>query len=281
LTSTPIVDRVETSSYDKLRRVEDLCRKEGVLVDPILLTNCSFPLWIVPLQSWYDGSLSIPGCEDLCTDFGGWPWNDFRACEWTHHPPDGTQGKIPKRLAEYFHEKNQDIIDFVNKNAKEKNTGIITMSHFLPNLQCLPDWKDLTSDSFQRHEWLNHGAPGTSAKFAKVAGSNGLESQIRSIHSDIHIFGHSHRPKDFYLQGIRYVHNPLGNPRERLLYMVSPNVEFKLLWNTQHSGEVSCNQVIRLWEEEGGGLDALNERLELYGRQNKKNRSNSTSKRIM
>ena len=138
-------------------------------------------------------------------------------------------------------------------------------------MQCLPDWKDVHDTTFRKNEWLNHGAPGTSAKFAKVAGSKELESQIRALKSNMHVFGHSHRPKDFQLHGVRYVHNPLGNPRERLLYMVSPDVQFQLLWDTQKEGQIQGREVIRLWEEEGGGLAAVEQRMEQHGRSRKSN----------
>ena len=266
-------DDDEESSYKKLNVIEQLCRDTGVLVDPTLIVNCQHPLWIIPLQSWYDASLSIPGCEELCTDFGGWPWTDFRCCQWTDHPPDGSHGKIPSGLAQYFHDKNLETIDYIQHVSEHE--AIITMSHFLPNVQCLPDWKDVHASTFQKNEWLNHGAPGTSAKFAKVAGSSELEKQIRAIKSDIHVFGHSHRPKDFHFNGIRYVHNPLGNPRERLMYMVSPDVQFQLLWDTRTAGQVQGMEVIRLWEEQGGGLAAVEQRMQQHSRRKTANNPNS------
>lgn len=265
------------NSYAKLKKIEQLCRDNGVLVDPTLITNDDASLWIVPLLSWYDASLTIPGCEDLCTDFMHWPWTDFRACQWTDHPPAAQStnsintGKVPMGLAQYYHEQNMAGIDFVKQSLAENDASVMTMSHFLPNMQCLPDWKDLSSDTFLREEWMDHGGPGTSAKFAKVAGSQDLEEQIRSIGSDIHVFGHSHRPKDFCYKGIRYVHNPLGNPRERLLYMVSPDVDFQLLW--EGGSLVEGNQVMRLWEEEGGGTLALQKRLEVHGRRRPRGKS--------
>ena len=72
-------------------------------------------------------------------------------------------------------------------------------------MQCLPGWKDVHDPTFHKNKWLNHGAPGTSAKFAKVTGSSKfLEKQFRAIQTDLHGFGHSHRPKEFLLHGIRY-----------------------------------------------------------------------------
>ena len=49
----------------------------------------------------------------------------------------------------------------------------------------------------------------------KVAGSPRLERQIRALGAQIHVFGHSHIARDVVLDGVRYVQQPLGYPRER------------------------------------------------------------------
>jgi hypothetical protein len=136
---------------------------------------------------------------------------------------------------------------------------------------------------------LNHPVPDVSAKFAKVAGSVLIDEQIRSIlNSDVlvnsvqhlHIFGHSHRPKDFVYNGIRYIHNPLGKEKERNMNMISNDVDFKLVWDCTKSvsvphddienisclggsgeGEVPGERVIRYWEERGGGIKELEKNL--------------------
>jgi hypothetical protein len=264
----------EASSFEKLDLVYATCRKLGVLVDNLLIGSSSpNPLWVVPLQSWYDGSLSIEGCDDLCIDFRYWPWTDFQRCEWVNfvsEPIDAANARIPIGLAEHFHQINEKHLNAVRASiAEDPSVGLLTTSHFLPNQRCLPDWKDPGATSFHRDDWLDHGAPGTSSKFAKVAGSQGLDDQLRSLSpktgKHIHVFGHSHRPKDFEFDGVRYVHNPLGKKGERDMYMVSPHVDFQLVWDTR-IGEVRGNQTMRLWEEQGGGLDALQRRWALHGR---------------
>ncbi|KAL3904725.1 MAG: hypothetical protein SGILL_009956, partial [Bacillariaceae sp.] len=189
--------------------------------------------------------------------------------------------KIPFGLVDYFAAQNQHLIQQFQHNFEQisvqpgndiHQTGIMTVSHFLPNQQCLPDWKDVESNTFDDDSWLNHGGGGVSAKFALVAGTKALDRQIRSLVSalntagdddkprHIHVFGHSHRPKDFELDNVRYIHNPLGKPREREIYMVNPDVDFQTVWDTR-IGEIEGDTVIRYWEENGGGVEMLRKRM--------------------
>ena len=65
------------SSLDKLDYFYQLCRERGAYVDPVYMAGGSGdilgdrgvpPLWILPLESWYDGTLSFD--EELCQGFG-------------------------------------------------------------------------------------------------------------------------------------------------------------------------------------------------------------------
>ena len=246
-------------SLEKLDKVYDLCRELGVVVDPCLITGPS-PLMIMPIQSWYDGSLSFS--EDLSKGFQHWPWVDFTRCRWSSFPPrqDQSNFRIPMGLTQHLLERNLPQFQLLDSYS---SAAVMTVSHFLPNKQSLPDWLDLEQDTFTL-DWLDHGAGDMSAKFSKVAGSALIDDQLRSLNvigRHIHVFGHSHRPKDFELGGIRYIHNPLGKPRERQLHMVDPQVDFQLVWDTRQ-GEVPGEQVLRYWDEKGGGRQALWKRLE-------------------
>mmetsp|Transcript_8317 Transcript_8317/g.13159 ORF Transcript_8317/g.13159 Transcript_8317/m.13159 type:complete len:528 (-) Transcript_8317:193-1776(-) len=272
------------SSLTKLERIYQHCHELGVLTGCTLVggtTDNPCPLWILPLDSWYDGSLKLmDGCDDLIQDFRKWPWVDFMRCRWPFpNSDDRLLKKMPSGLVEYFLHQNKIVIERLRgalaetadtrESSYHRQTGLMTVSHFLPNQQCLPDWKEVSSDVFLRGPWLDHGGGGVSAKFALVAGTKGLDKQIRSLSSiidldrktrHIHVFGHSHRPKDFELNNIRYIHNPLGKPREREIYMVNPEVDFQLVWDTT-MGEVEGETVIRYWEEKGGGVEMLKTRM--------------------
>ena len=262
------------TSLDKMDLVAQTCRHMGVHTDSALIgAHHQHPIWLVPLQSWYDGSLTIQNCEDLCHDFGQWPWSDFLRCRWPRdrfppRPKTDVNARIPQGLNDYFLQCNEEALIPVRMDPT--STSVVTVSHFLPNSACLPDWKDVNSPNFLRDEWLDHGAPHVSAKFAKVAGSSALDEQVRSLLTPsrqrlLHVFGHSHRPKDIEFSGVRYIHNPLGKPRERSMHMVSPEVDFQLLWDTR-IGEVQGEQIVRYWEEKGGGKEMLKERMREHHR---------------
>jgi predicted phosphodiesterase len=258
------------TSLDKLQRCYDTCRSIGVLIDPVYLSGGPHPIWILPLQSWYDGSLTFD--EALCQGFEVWPWVDFARCQWntTAFPPmPSPNARIPQGLVQYFLEENRRHIwepwHAFLQSYPECRAPSMTVSHFAPNQQCLPDWKDLQSPTFQTEAWLDHGAATMSAKFAKVAGTALLDAQLRSSSHwptpHIHIFGHSHRPKDFVHQSIRYIHNPLGKPRERQLHMIAPHVTFQEIWNVREGGEIVGPTILRYWEDFGGGKERLWQRM--------------------
>lgn len=263
-------DEKPGSSFQKLESIYAVCREEGALVDPVFIEGSS-PVWILPLEAWYDGTLSFD--ESLCEGFERWPWVDFERCIWPGFPPyeNLPNARIPQGLVDYFLARNQKYIfdpwrRHVEEHPDASTSSVITVSHFAPNFQCLPDWMDLSATRFQTDMWLDHGAGTMSAKFAKVAGTSLLDEQIRRnvppslSRRHIHVFGHSHRPKDFEFDSVRYVHNPLGKPRERELYMVSPNVTFQRLW--ENGAEIPGDTVLRYWEQYGGGTEMLQERLE-------------------
>jgi len=353
------------TSLEKIDAVKNLCYELGVHVEHRLVgaTN-TYPVWIAPMEGWYDGSLTLDGCEDLCTDFAVWPWVDFVRCAWpdskildiykrskslesvTSLSSSGQRvdriqlDRIPLGLVELVSQRNRLAIEEIHdeysnwveryESADEKNLpGLITFSHFLTNQMSLPDWKDPSSHLFLREEWLDHTVPKLSAKFAKVAGSSFLDEQIRSIvpHYNVlsrgsspsalalsdlvqhlHVFGHSHRPKDFVTNGVRYIHNPLGKPKERERDFLSRDVGFQLIWDCTRcslpssvssplqddgammshpasvsspcyrpGGEVPGKQIIRFWEEKKDGVYASKviqkkrEMLEMNGAENEHN----------
>lgn len=79
-------------------------------------------------------------------------------------------------------------------------TTVISFSHFAPRQELMPEKRFLIEPML-----------------ATTSGSVVLESQVRRLQPDLHLYGHTHVPIDLTLQGIRYVQWPLGNKIERTL----------------------------------------------------------------
>lgn len=133
--------------------------------------------WVVPLFSWYDDSLDGRTSSAALAN-----WADFRHCRWPF-PLDS--------VATHFAAANRDRL-------APPRALVVSFSHFLPRADLLPPASLLRF----------RGLPA-------VAGSRQLEVQIRALGASIHVFGHSHINRDLVLQGVRYVQQSLGYPRER------------------------------------------------------------------
>ena len=79
---------------------------------------------------------------------------------------------------------------------KEYDGPVITLSHFLPRRELLPEVEKL----------IFKGLP-------LVAGALALDRQIRALNAVIHVFGHSHIDFDQTIEGVRYVHHAFDYPR--------------------------------------------------------------------
>jgi hypothetical protein len=132
---------------------------------------------IVPFFSWYDYSFGPPTDAILAS------WMDFYACSW---PANFAM----RDVAEYFLE--------MNKAAITKYSGtVITFSHFLPRIDLMPFF-----------------IPPAHRIVYPVLGTKKLDIQIREVGAALHIYGHSHVNQNIIIDGIRYVNNAFGYPRE-------------------------------------------------------------------
>ncbi|HZG43380.1 MAG TPA: metallophosphoesterase [Longimicrobium sp.] len=176
----------ERTSVDKFHAVLRVCDQVGVRTQPARVGGA----WVVPLFSWYDASFDVRG-EGVEAELEA--WSDLYFCRW----PDEVQ-----RVDQLFLGMNEPHVHPYDAPA-------ITFSHFVPRPELLPGV-----------EWLRFkGLP-------LVAGSPGIDQQVRRAGAAVHVFGHTHIPADTVIDGVRYVQNYFR--RAQAADGTSP---FQLVWD--------------------------------------------------
>lgn len=157
----------ERDSMEKFRAVLRICDQAGVRTGPARVGD----VWVVPLFSWYHDSFDVNG-EGAADELEAWADRYF-----TRWP-----GEM-ERVDTAFLAMNEP-------HVRPYDAPVITFSHFVPRPELLPPVKYLRF----------RGLP-------LVAGSLGIEEQIRRIQPRVHVFGHTHIPEDRVMEGVRYVQN--------------------------------------------------------------------------
>lgn len=131
---------------------------------------------IVLLASWYDYSFGSP-TEKLKNQ-----WMDFFRCNWNKSSTD--------EVFDFFAKQNEAVVN-------PENLPVITCSHFVPNMKMFPQ-----------------KFPPIVKLIAPCLGSSKIDQWLRAHNSQVHIYGHSHLNRDIQYDGVRYVNNAYGYPRE-------------------------------------------------------------------
>jgi predicted phosphodiesterase len=134
-------------------------------------------LSIVPLLGWYDYSFGEPSDELKSI------WMDYQACRW----PGGFG---VKEIAAHF-------AAFNDGRVAAGGDTVITFSHFLPRIDVMPGF-----------------IPKEKRILYPVLGATQLERQLRRLQPSIHVYGHSHVNRKITIDGVTYINNAFGYPRE-------------------------------------------------------------------
>lgn len=196
----------EDDSWQQWQFLQRLCSDLGVETEPGQLSKGpgKRSVLIVPLLSWYAGPedataslfLPKPG-EDSELSM----WMDRVRIRW----PEGM-----KNPAEFWLSQND-----LSVGVKSSGT-VVSFSHFLPRQELI-----FTTDEERSQFGFQGGDRAPRFNFSRVAGSSGIEEQIRTIGSSIHIHGHQHRNRNRMIAGVRYLSHCLGYPSERAAVGVS------------------------------------------------------------
>jgi predicted phosphodiesterase len=181
------VRREEGDSVEKFHAVLEACARVGVRTRPARVGGA----WVVPLFSWYHEEFDVRG-EAVVEELEG--WTDHYLCRW----PAGIE-----RVDRFFLAMNEPHL------AARYDAPVVSFSHFVPRPELVPGVR-----------WLRFkGLP-------RVAGSPGIEAQVRRLGSAAHVFGHTHIPADTVIDGVRYVQNYLDSSSPA----PSPSSLLKLVW---------------------------------------------------
>lgn len=194
-------------SVEKFNQVLSLCAHVGVKTQPFNINSgssaggSSEAVWIIPLFSWYtkhgegDDTLYFPKKgEDKTLSM----WSDNYHAVW----PDNmfNSGLVTK----FFLDMNERYV------SKHYEGIVISFSHFLPRSDLIcstPKERGAMGSEFVD--------PHPAFNFSSVAGTSRLESQIRHLGSQIHIYGHQHRNRHREIDNVTYISHCMGYPHER------------------------------------------------------------------
>ncbi|MBI1178280.1 serine/threonine protein phosphatase [bacterium] len=191
------------SSLEKLHALRAACRVCEIKVDPFRIRLTEQTVDVVPLLSWYlkpeegDGSLYLPKPgEDASLAM----WADNRRIKWPHFEPAETPA--------------DHLLNLNHLDPYDDSECVVTFSHFLPRVElAFNDW-----ERFIRGEYAGTKDPHPEFNFTRVAGCRQLDERARRLGSRVHVYGHQHRNRDRFIDGVRYVSHCLGYPAERTTF---------------------------------------------------------------
>lgn len=195
------VSQVEYDSIDKFNDILKLCEDLGVMTKPALIQSQSAEVHIVPLYSWYlgpeDGKGTLYVEKSIDKDKTHDIWGDYFLCQWPQEVKE-------KGIAHYFLELNKDVLQ------QTYHAPVISFSHFLPRTNLVfkyLDWRQKLGEFVD---------PMPSFNFTRVAGCEQIDEQLRTIGSQLHVYGHQHRDRHRIEEDVIYISHCLGYPKERL-----------------------------------------------------------------
>lgn len=204
-------------SLEKFYLLNNICSSLGVKTSSFILDEGKNNVKIQPLYSWYvkpeesPDSLFFPKPgEDPSLRM----WADNRSIKW----PEWTEYQ---NAADFFLKLNKWEID-------EKGATTITFSHFLPRQDLIFGNKKLTD-----LKKAGFKDPAPKFNFSRVAGTSGIEKQLRKIGSSMHIYGHQHLNRFCKIKGVLYISHGLCYPKERARAGLTDDEYLpKLIWDS-------------------------------------------------
>lgn len=213
------------NSIAKFHNIQQLCDLIGVHTRPVRVGSLHLrhSVWVVPLFSWYvkpeEGPSSLFQAK-LGDDPTLSMWSDTHFTHWPELESHQT-------IADYFLQLNERHL------TRSYDAPIISFSHFLPRSELIYS----TQEERRGAGITTMRDPHPTFNFSRVAGSTGIDDQIRRLGATIHIYGHQHRNRNRVIDGVQYISHCLGYPRERHHQNLQNQIHSPLLiWNGRNEG---------------------------------------------
>lgn len=179
----------------KFERILERCAALDVHTEPRVIDGVR----IVPLFSWYarpEDGLDSLFLEKASEDMSLTAWADDYFVRWPQFATGGS-------AAAHFLARNETRLQ------RNDDLPTVSFSHFLPR-------RDLMMRATAEIEREGPGIPDPNPhfNFSRVAGTQGLDRQIRRLRPAVHVYGHQHRNRWREVDGILYVSHCLGYPTE-------------------------------------------------------------------
>jgi predicted phosphodiesterase len=186
-----------SDSIHKFETILRLCESMGVRTGPEVLGSGEDRVCVVPLFSWY--TRPEEGGDSLYRERPNQQptesvWADDYLVKW----PRGEDF----RPLQYFLDLNAARV------SAEYPAERISFSHFLPR-------QDVMFPAPGETPYAPMDPARAAFNFSAVAGSTLIDQQVRQLGSRVHVYGHQHRNRRRFYDGIWYVSNCLGYPEER------------------------------------------------------------------
>lgn len=206
-------ERAYADAIAKFEHILERCAALDVCTEPRVVDG----IRIVPLFSWYarpEESADSLFRDKASEDQSRTSWADDYFVRWPTFGADGGP-------AAHFLARNESRL------AYDDERPTISFSHFLPR----GDLMLRTAAEIERdgraipdaHPYFN---------FSRVAGTAGLDRQIRRLRPVVHVYGHQHRNRWREVDGVRYVSHCLGYPGERERAALAAVRAPRVVWET-------------------------------------------------
>ena len=177
-------------------------------------------VWIVPVLAWHHASFDYEPDIPPSVRFVPPPekvMSDFRLCAWPP-PLDPADASVAGAL-DALNDTRQEWGAFLHKlrhgTRAERESPILSFSHFLPRLELCPEKRMLFYPNLPK-------AVGSDFILARIAplATHGLSPERKAEQREsrarehVHVFGHTHFGWDQTLDGVRYVQAPVSYPHE-------------------------------------------------------------------